>query len=114
MDFEHSPQAQALQQQLNEFMARYVLPHNPAWHQAVQQGMNPPPSLEDLKTLAREEGVWNLFLPALREDEPGTRLTNLDYASLAETMGRLPWASEVFNCSAPDTGNMEQIGRAHV
>lgn len=111
MDFEHSPQAQALQQQLNTFMARYVLPHNPAWHQAVQQGAYPPPFLEDLKTLAREEGLWNLFLPGLLDDEPGTRLSNLDYAPLAETMGRLPWASEVFNCSAPDTGNMELLHR---
>ena len=111
MDFEHSPQAQALLQQLNAFMARYVLPHNAAWHQAVQQGAYPPPFLEDLKILAREEGLWNLFLPGLRDDEPGTRLSNLDYAPLAETMGRLPWASEVFNCSAPDTGNIELLHR---
>ena len=111
MDFEHSPQAQALLQQLNAFMARYVLPHNAAWHQAVQQGAYPPPFLEDLKILAREEGLWNLFVPGLRDDEPGTRLSNLDYAPLAETMGRLPWASEVFNCSAPDTGNIELLHR---
>lgn len=111
MDFTHSPQAQALQQRLQEFMQRYVLPHNPAWHQAVLDGTWPPPFLEDLKTLAREEGLWNLFLPGLRPDEPGTRLSNLDYAPLAETMGRLHWASEVFNCSAPDTGNMELLHR---
>ena len=111
MNFEHSPAAQALQRQLSAFMARYLLPHNAAWHQAVQQGVYPPPFLEDLKTLAREEGLWNLFLPALRDDEPGTRLSNLDYAPLAEAMGRLPWASEVFNCSAPDTGNMELLHR---
>ncbi len=93
-------------------MQRYLLPHNAAWHQAVQQRQYPPPFLEDLKTLAREEGLWNLFLPGLREeDEPGTRLDNLDYAPLAETMGRLHWASEVFNCSAPDTGNMELLHR---
>ena len=111
MDFEHSHQAQALQQRLGDFMQRYVLPHNAAWHQSVQQGVYPPPFLEDLKTLAREEGLWNLFLPGLQEGEPGTRLSNLDYAPLAETMGRLPWASEVFNCSAPDTGNMELLHR---
>ncbi len=92
-------------------MQRYLLPHNAAWHQAVLQGQYPPPFLEDLKTLAREEGLWNLFLPGLREGEPGTRLDNLDYAPLAETMGRLHWASEVFNCSAPDTGNMELLHR---
>ena len=111
MDFEHSPQAQTLLLQLNAFMARYVLPHNAAWHQAVQQGAYPPPFLEDLKTLAREEGLWNLFLPGLRDGEPGTRLSNLDYAPLAEAMGRLPWASEVFNCNAPDTGNIELLHR---
>ena len=111
MDFEHSLQATALQQRLDAFMQRYVLPYNAAWHQSVQQGIYPPPFLQDLKSLAREEGLWNLFLPGLREDEPGTRLSNLDYAPLAETMGRLPWASEVFNCSAPDTGNMELLHR---
>ena len=111
MNFEHSPQAQALQQRMGEFMLSYVLPHNAAWHQSVQQGAYPPPFLEDLKSLAREEGLWNLFLPGLHHDEPGTRLSNLDYAPLAETMGRLPWAAEVFNCSAPDTGNMELLHR---
>jgi acyl-CoA dehydrogenase len=111
MDFEHSPQALALLERLQAFMQRYVLPHNAAWHQSVQRGVYPPPFLEDLKTLAREEGLWNLFLPALAEDEPGTRLNHLDYAPLAEAMGRLPWAAEVFNCSAPDTGNMELLHR---
>ncbi|MBS3998633.1 MAG: acyl-CoA dehydrogenase family protein [Hydrogenophaga sp.] len=111
MDFEHSPRAQALQQQLDAFMQRYVLPHNAAWYQAVQDGQYPPPFLDDLKTLAREEGLWNLFLPGLNTHEPGSRLSNLDYAPLAETMGRLHWASEVFNCSAPDTGNMELLHR---
>ncbi len=111
MDFQHSPKAQALVQRLEGFMQRYLLPHNAAWQQAVQQGPYPPPFLDDLKTLAREEGLWNLFLPGLREDEPGTRLCNLDYAPLAECMGRLPWAAEVFNCHAPDTGNMELLHR---
>ena len=111
MDFEHSPRAQALLRQLDAFMQTYVLPHNAAWHQAVQDGQYPPPFLDDLKTLAREEGLWNLFLPGLREGEPGTRLSNLDYAPLAEAMGKLGWAAEVFNCSAPDTGNMELLHR---
>lgn len=111
MDFAHSPRAQDLRQRLEAFMQRYVLPYNPAWHASVQAGVYPPPFLEDLKTLAREEGLWNLFLPALRSDEPGTRLCNLDYAPLAEVMGRVHWAPEVFNCSAPDTGNMELLHR---
>ena len=111
MDFAHSPRAQALRQQLEAFMQRYLLPYNAAWHRSVQDGIYPPPFLEDLKALAREEGLWNLFLPSLREDQPGTRLCNLDYAPLAEIMGRLPWAAEVFNCSAPDTGNIELLQR---
>jgi len=111
MDFAHSPRAQDLRQRLDDFMQRYVLPYNPAWHRSVQDGVYPPPFLEDLKALAREEGLWNLFLPTLGADEPGTRLSNLDYAPLAEVMGRLHWAPEVFNCSAPDTGNMELLHR---
>ena len=111
MDFAHTPRAHALRQRLDAFMQRYLLPHNPAWHRSVQDGVYPPPFLDDLKALARDEGLWNLFLPGLKDDEPGTRLSNLDYAPLAESMGRLPWAAEVFNCSAPDTGNIELLHR---
>ncbi len=111
MDFAPSPRAQDLHQRLDAFVRRYLLPHNAAWHRSVQDGVFPPPFLDDLKALAREEGLWNLFLPGLRPQDPGTRLSNLDYAPLAECMGRLPWASEVFNCSAPDTGNMELLHR---
>jgi acyl-CoA dehydrogenase len=109
MEFSYSPQAQALCQRLERFVERYVLPYNAAWHQSVAQGVYPPPFMEDLKALAREEGLWNLFLPGLRPDQPGLGLSNLAYAPLAELMGRLPWCSEVFNCSAPDTGNMELL-----
>ena len=111
MDFTPSPLARALLARLTAFMDRYLLPYNAAWHAAVAAGDYPPPFVDDLKALAREEGLWNLFLPALREDEPGTRLNNLDYAPLAEAMGRLPWAAEVFNCQAPDTGNIELLHR---
>ncbi|MDP3310249.1 MAG: acyl-CoA dehydrogenase family protein [Polaromonas sp.] len=111
MDFNHSPRALTLRRQLEAFMQQYLLPYNAAWHRSVQEGIYPPPFLEDLKALAREAGLWNLFLPGLQEDAPGTRLGHLDYAPLAETMGRLPWAAEVFNCSAPDTGNMELLHR---
>lgn len=111
MDFALSPLALELRDRLLAFMDRYLLPYNAAWHAAVAAGDYPPPFVEDLKALAREEGLWNLFLPTLRDDEPGTRLSNLDYAPLAEAMGRLPWAAEVFNCHAPDTGNIELLHR---
>jgi acyl-CoA dehydrogenase len=109
MDFGYSDRAQAFRQRLDDFIDRYLLPYNAAWHQSVLQGIYPPPFVQDLKDMARAEGLWNLFLPGLRADEPGTAMTNLDYAPLAESMGRLPWAAEVFNCSAPDTGNMELL-----
>ena len=109
MDFEYSPEVGELRRRLADFIDRYVLPYNAGWHRSVAEGVYPPPFLEDMKALARSEGLWNLFLPDLRPDEPGTRLSNLEYAPLAEIMGRLPWASEVFNCSAPDTGNMELL-----
>jgi len=111
MDFSPSPQARAWLQRLQAFMERYLLPYNAAWHQAVRQGEFPPAFVADLKILAQEEGLWNLFLPTLRADEPGTALSHLDYAPLAETMGRLPWAAEVFNCNAPDSGNIELLHR---
>jgi len=111
MDFAPSPRAVDMLQRMDTFVQRYLLPHNAAWHAAALASEYPPPFLEDLKALAREEGLWNLFLPDLQDDEPGTRLSNLDYAPLAESMGRLPWAAEVFNCSAPDTGNMELLHR---
>jgi acyl-CoA dehydrogenase len=108
MDFAPSPNAQAWLQKLEEFLDRYVLPHNGAWHRCAAERV-PPAFMQDLKEMARAEGLWNLCLPALREDEPGTRLNNLDYAPLAQAMGRLPWSAEVFNCSAPDSGNMELL-----
>lgn len=109
MDFQYSGKVQRLQRQLQDFMNRYVLPHNRAWHAQAEAGVYPRQLMHDLKALAKDEGLWNLFLPALRPDEPGTRLTHLEYAPLAEIMGRVHWSSEVFNCSAPDTGNMELL-----
>ena len=92
-------------------MDRYLLPYNAAWHQCVNEGVYPPPFIDDLKALAKEEGLWNMFLPDLKANEPGTGLSHRDYAPLAETMGRLPWAAEIFNCNAPDSGNMELLHR---
>ena len=110
MDFAPSPNAQAWLQKLEAFMDRYVLPHNGAWHRCAAERVHPP-FMQDLKEMAQAEGLWNLCLPGLRDDEPGTRLNNLDYAPLAQAMGRLPWSAEVFNCSAPDSGNMDLLQR---
>ncbi len=109
MDFEYSPKVHELRARVSDFMDRYVLPNATRWRREVAAGLNPPPVVDELKAIAKAESLWNLFLPTLNADEPGTRLTNLEYAPLAEIMGRLPWASEVFNCSAPDTGNMELL-----
>jgi acyl-CoA dehydrogenase len=109
MDFDFPEPVQHHRRQLSDFMAQHVLPAHAAWQAIAHDGTFPLDIVEDLKTKAREAGLWNLFLPGLRPDEPGTRLSNLAYAPLAETMGRIPWASEVFNCSAPDTGNMELL-----
>ena len=109
MEFAVSARVEALQNGLSAFMAGHVLPVDPAFRAAAAEGRHAVELLEPLKARAREEGLWNLFLPGLRDDEPGTRLTNLEYAPLAEIMGRVPWSAEVFNCSAPDTGNMELL-----
>jgi acyl-CoA dehydrogenase len=109
MDFEYSPRVKELQARVRDFIDRYVLPANRQWQAEAEHGRYPLELVNDLKALARDEGLWNLFLPGLRDDEPGTRLTNLEYAPLAEIMGRVFWSSEAFNCSAPDTGNMEML-----
>jgi len=109
MDFEFSPETQQMQETLRRFMSRLVLPADREWHRLVEAGTYPLAVLEPLKAKAREAGLWNLFLPGLRAEEPGVGLSNLDYAPLAEIMGRIPWSSEVFNCNAPDTGNMELL-----
>lgn len=109
MDFQYSPKVEALRAQLKDFVDREIAPNNHEWHRQVAEQRYPTDLVGQLKAKAYQEGLWNLFLPALRDDEPGTRLTNLEYAPLAEIMGRYFWASEVFNCSAPDTGNMEVL-----
>lgn len=107
MDFEYSEKSLELQAKLKTFMDEHIIPRHAQFLKEAKNGSHVISFMDDLKELAREEGLWNMFLPALKDDEPGTRLSNMDYAPLAEIMGRILWASEVFNCSAPDTGNME-------
>jgi acyl-CoA dehydrogenase len=111
MDFEYSPRVKELQKKLVAFMNEHVYPNEKAWHDHCH-GPNrwqPVPIIEELKPKARAAGLWNLFLP--RSPRAPEGLSNLDYAPLCEIMGRVSWAPEVFNCSAPDTGNMETIER---
>lgn len=110
MNLERSARAAAWLARLEAFQERYLLPYNAAWQAAAARGVQPE-FLADLRALAREEGLWNLCLPALPAGAPGTALSHADYAPLAEAMGRLPWAAEVFNCNAPDSGNMELLLR---
>ena len=105
MNFDYSAKTFELQKQLAAFMDEHIYPNERAFTDEINSGdrWQPLELIEDLKQKAKAAGLWNLFLP----DVSG--LTNLEYASLAELMGRVTWASEVFNCSAPDTGNMEVL-----
>ncbi len=107
MDFAYSEKVNALRQQLTTFMERFIYPNIPTYHAQIAASGDPhhhAEIIDELKDKAKAEGLWNLFLPDKRY---GAGLTNLEYAPLAEIMGRVSWASEVFNCAAPDTGNME-------
>jgi acyl-CoA dehydrogenase len=110
MDFEYSPKVRDLQARLAAFMDAHVYPNEKRFHDEVDEGgrWQPTRVVEELKEKARAAGLWNLFLP---ESEYGAGLTNLEYAPLCEVMGRSIMAPEVFNCSAPDTGNMEVLVR---
>ena len=123
MDFSYSPRTEALRAQLLRFMDEHIYPNEAAYVAEIEANSlagkrwTPLEVIERLKPKARAEGLWNLFLPptaegaAARKREDGVGLSNQEYAPLAEIMGRVPWCSEVFNCSAPDTGNMETIER---
>ena len=108
--FEPSARSQELRERLLAFFDRHVLPNEALFHEQItRQRWQVPAIVEELKVKARAEGLWNLFLP---ESERGAGLTNLEYAPLCEVMGRVPHLGpEVFNCSAPDTGNMEVLAR---
>jgi acyl-CoA dehydrogenase len=109
MDFTYTPKVQALIDQLNQFMEQHIFPAEQAYEEYMRTTDNfwtTPPITQALKEKAKQQGLWNLFLPA-HDMEGG--LTNLEYAPLCEIMGQVRWAPEVFNCSAPDTGNSETI-----
>jgi len=110
MLFESSPKSTELQKQLKAFMDKHVYPNEEEYYRQLNNGdrWDIVPLIETLKKRAKAENLWNLFLP---ESEYGAGLTNLAYAPLCEIMGRVSWASEVFNCSAPDTGNIETLVR---
>ena len=111
MDFEYSARVADLREQVADFMREHVYPAEAAYRAAVDEGESRwsiPPIMEELKDQARQAGLWKLFLP---ESEFRAGLSNLEYAPLAEQMGRSLIGSEVFNCSAPDTGNMEVLVR---
>jgi acyl-CoA dehydrogenase len=110
MNFDYSDRVKALQKRLLAFMDEHIYPNEHLWYEHVgsEKRWEPVPIIEQLKPKARAADLWNLFLP---ESEYGAGLTNLEYAPLCEIMGRSPIASEVFNCSAPDTGNMEVLER---
>ena len=111
MDFDFSPKVAELSSRIAEFMTAHVYPNEAAYFEYLDQGDSRwviPPIMEDLKQKAKKEGLWNLFLP---DTEHGAGLSNLEYAPLAELMGRSLIAPEVFNCAAPDTGNMEVLSR---
>jgi acyl-CoA dehydrogenase len=111
MDFAYTDKVNGLRKQLNDFMQRYIYPNEQTYRDQIAASGNPhhhAEIIDELKVKARAEGLWNLFLP---DEEYGAGLTNLEYAPLAEIMGRVGWASEVFNCAAPDTGNMEILAQ---
>ena len=116
MEFEYSERCKSLQAKLIAFMDEHIYPNEMAYKKEIDNNGKekgnrwiPTKLIEDLKPKAREQGLWNLFLPKSTRAPEG--LSNLDYAPLCEIMGRVGWAPEVFNCSAPDTGNMETIER---
>lgn len=118
MHFDFSEKTQDYIQRVSAFMDAHIFPNEETYkmqHAAFESPWNVPQIVEDLKEKAKAEGLWNLFLPPSAEHDTdefhGAGLSNLEYAPLAELMGRVSWASEIFNCSAPDTGNMEVLHR---
>lgn len=109
MDFAYSNTTREMLARVQAFNDAYIIPRIREYNESAHAGHYPVPFMADLRDLAKSEGLWNMFLPGLHEGEPGTRLSNLEYAPIAELTGRVHWSPEVFNCNAPDTGNMELL-----
>ena len=111
MDFEYSNKVKELMNRVTSFMDEHVYPNEEEMHKQVAlHPWSTPPLMETLKAKAKDQGLWNFFLP-VAYGEYSAGLTNLEYAPLAEIMGKVMWGPEVFNCSAPDTGNMEVLAK---
>jgi len=111
MNFEYSDKVRDLIQQVRDFMEKYIFPNETVYEEQLEANTWETPAIvTELKRKAREAGLWNLFLP-VEHGQYSAGLTNMEYAPLAEEMGRVYWASEVFNCAAPDTGNMEVLAK---
>jgi acyl-CoA dehydrogenase len=113
MPYQFTDQGSAMQEDVKQFMDDHIYPNEEQYYEEVEEvGITGyPPILDKLKAAARERGLWNLFLPHLAPDAPGTKLSNLDYAPVSEQLGKVSFASEVLNCAAPDTGNMEILNQ---
>src|SRR6185437_2554208 len=115
MQFDYTPNVRHMQERLLAFFDEHIYPNEARYIEEIRTNRQagnawvPTRVIEELKPLARKAGLWNLFLPRSTRAPEG--LTNLEYAPLCEIMGRVPWSPEVFNCSAPDTGNMETFER---
>ena len=118
MDFDFTPTQIEWRDRVRNFIDQNIKPQQKRYHEEARQcphnGWQPVPLVEELKEKAKAEGLWNMFMPPSDHDSEafhGAGLNNLDYAPVAEQLGHVGWASEVFNCSAPDTGNMEILQR---
>ena len=109
MPYEFTREGRAVQDEVRRFMDDHIYPNEAEYYEQLDE-VGPtgyPPIMDKLKAATRERGLWNLFLPHLAPDAPGTKLSNLDYAPISEQLGKAPFSSEALNCNAPDTGNME-------
>ena len=109
MEFAQTERSLEIKDRAVDFMNKHVHPVNKHYLEVAHSDQRNDPKAFDLRAQAKELGLWNLFFPHLRDDEPGTGLTNFEFAPICEEIAKFPWAYEVFNCNAPVTGNMELL-----